>query len=67
MNVIRAITEAIFPPKKYYEKDPHEYEFKGAITSYVIATAFLIMVGFMQFAVSKNEFANYYLEQSKKP
>jgi hypothetical protein len=68
MNVFRAISLAIFPPRtiKTDPTDPHEIEFKGAISSFVIASVFLVIVAFMQFAISKNEFANYYLEQSKK-
>ena len=72
MNVIRLISELIFEPhepkkgKTPDQIDPKHTEFKGAITSYVIATAFLIGVAFMQFAVSKNEFANYYLNLAKQ-
>lgn len=72
MNVIRLISEFIFDPhlpekgKTPDQIDPKHTEFKGAITSYVIATAFLIGVAFMQFAVSRNEFANYYLNLAKQ-
>jgi hypothetical protein len=66
------ITDIIFEPKVYVngqtpdKTDPNHDNFKSTLTSYVIATVFLIMVAFMQFAVSKNEFANYYINLSKQ-
>lgn len=65
MNVVRVVSELAFPPHNPGEDDPGNTELKGAITSYVIATVYLIIVAFMQFRVSKNEFANYYLDKAE--